>query len=142
MCWCKYPRFGIVLAAMAGLTLALSACSKSEETTDTTSTSDVMPEGSDAKGHAGMMASAEPINAKCIMQDGNDVGGETIEFQGMTIGFCCADCKAAFEALSDTEKSEKVASMKEKMEGAMDDVKEAAEDAMEEGKDLLPGGGD
>jgi len=45
--------------------------------------------------------SGKPVNTSC-----------TSTYKGQTIGFCCANCKAKFDAMSDSDKAMKVASAK------------------------------
>lgn len=51
------------------------------------------------------------VNATCPMMDGGEIDaeGETVEWNGHTVGFCCDGCGGKFEALSDEEKTAKLA---------------------------------
>jgi hypothetical protein len=56
---------------------------------------------------------AAAVNAKCPMKPGNDVvEGRTTVFDGETVGFCCPQCKAQFETLSDEEKKAKLSAVR------------------------------
>ena len=53
------------------------------------------------------------LNDTCPMM-GSELGPEaqTLEYKGNTIGFCCEGCIPAWNKLSDSEKADKVAAMK------------------------------
>ncbi|MCA8998709.1 MAG: hypothetical protein KDA80_17040 [Planctomycetaceae bacterium] len=53
---------------------------------------------------------AVPVNEKCPIMGGKvSEDASTVEWNGMTIGFCCDGCDDKFLALSDEEKAEKLA---------------------------------
>lgn len=53
----------------------------------------------------GATASAEPINDHCpIMGDPVQPEGGTVEWDGKTIGFCCAECVDEWKTLTEEEK--------------------------------------
>ena len=61
---------------------------------------------------AGKTGAASVVNSKCPMMAGRAVSADTKftrTFQGMTVGFCCAGCPAKWDALSDEEKTAKLA---------------------------------
>ncbi|MCA9173711.1 MAG: hypothetical protein KDB14_04420 [Planctomycetales bacterium] len=48
-------------------------------------------------------------NAKCPIMGGKPNGKLAANYEGKTIGFCCEGCPEKWAALSDAEKSEKLA---------------------------------
>ncbi|WP_206028501.1 HMG-box domain-containing protein [Thalassoroseus pseudoceratinae] len=72
-------------------------------------------------------ASLKTFNAVCPIM-GSEVSADapTVEWNGKTIGFCCAGCDEKWEALSDDEKAEKLA--------AAEKEADETDDAGEEGQ--------
>lgn len=62
--------------------------------------------------------STKTANEVCPIMGGEVTAeGGTVEWNGKQIGFCCPGCEEKWEALSDEEKSEKLAAAKAKAEG-------------------------
>lgn len=59
-------------------------------------------------------AAAAPgmINSKCPYSGGTASDKMTSQFEGKTVGFCCAGCKAKFDAADAKVKAEMVAKAK------------------------------
>ena len=55
-------------------------------------------------------AAADTVNQTCpMMGDAVTAEGGTVEWQGMTIGFCCEGCGPKFAALPEDEQKQKLA---------------------------------
>lgn len=58
------------------------------------------------------------VNTHCPIMGGKvSQEARTVEWNGKTIGFCCDGCDEKFMALSDDDKSEKLAAAQAKSEG-------------------------
>jgi len=63
-------------------------------------------------------ATTVAVNEYCPIMGGKVASkGGTVEWDGKTIGFCCDGCDEKWQALSDGEKSEKLAAAQAKTEG-------------------------
>lgn len=63
-------------------------------------------------------AAIATANQYCPIMGGKvSTAGGTAEWNGQTIGFCCAGCIDSWQALSDEEKAEKLAAADAKAEG-------------------------
>jgi len=61
-------------------------------------------------------ASAQTVNEVCPIMGGKVTAeGGTVEWNGKTIGFCCDGCEEKWEALTDHEKTEKLAAAQTKV---------------------------
>ena len=115
----KHMTTGILVLAAAG-SLSILGCTKKES------------ESASASDGASAVVAKASVNSICPMT-GEAVDGEhTAEFQGQTIGFCCDDCEAAWNKLSDDKKAEKLAQLG-------DTAKEKAEDAADKAKEGMKG---
>jgi hypothetical protein len=84
----------LALGSVLLLALAASGCAASKDKASTAA------------------ASAAPINATCPIMGGSGVDtGVTVVYEGKTIAFCCDGCIAEWNALSDAERTERVAKM-------------------------------
>ncbi len=91
----KFAKIGITVVAAIALSAGLSACSTNEQ-------------AGAHDGH-GSMTQVSAVNTKCPIM-GSDVDpAVTTEYNGQTVGFCCAGCIGKFNKLSDAEKAEKLA---------------------------------
>jgi len=54
------------------------------------------------------------VNTACPIQGGKANQKVTVEWNGNTVGFCCADCIPAWNELSDEEKTAQLASAESK----------------------------
>ena len=52
------------------------------------------------------------MNTKCPISDKDVDPEKTTEWNGKTVGFCCPMCEGKWDALSDEEKAQKLASAK------------------------------
>jgi len=84
-------------------------CSKSETT----------PSAQDSQA-AGSVTLANDV---CPLMGGKAKESVTVEWNGKTVGFCCADCIPGWEELSDEEKATKLA------EAQSEDANETQDDA-------------
>ncbi len=81
----------IMLAAVAGLAamVMLFGCKKKEQPAPTPP----------AESNATVSAVAETEQTMCPVMDGNKIDKNVfVEYKGKKVYFCCADCKAKFEA--------------------------------------------
>ena len=63
-------------------------------------------------------ATTVAVNEYCPVMGGKVTPeGGTVKWDGMTIGFCCDGCDEKWQALSDEEKSEKLAAAQAKTKG-------------------------
>lgn len=121
----KHITTGILVLAAAG-SFAILGCSKKEA-------------GSASTGETGNTKIVKAsVNSICPIS-GEKVDGEhTVEFQGKTVGMCCGDCKAAWDKLTDEQKSYKLAHLDEiaaAAEKTADEAKDKAGDAADKAKD-------
>ncbi len=89
------------MRTLASLTLLLAAITWAGCSQETPGPSD--------SGEAAVDPAAESlsptVNTHCPIMGGEVTPeGGTVEWNGQTVGFCCSDCIAKFEALSDEEK--------------------------------------
>lgn len=92
---------GAILIAATGL----AGCA---ESTPATSNDAALPES--AESAATSKSDAETVNAICPIMGGKVTSeGGTTEWKGQKIGFCCPGCESEWDALSDSEKSAKLA---------------------------------
>ena len=122
----------MMVVAAAG-SLALVGCGKKESGTAATT-----------EGNKPTVVKAG-FNSVCPMS-GEEIGESTVraEFQGETVAFCCEDCLAKWNTMTDEEKTGKVkelmANGKEMVEEGKDAAKDAGDKA-KEGLEKLGGGG-
>lgn len=63
-------------------------------------------------GNSESDANAAVINPNCPVRTGSSVSpGVTTEWDGKTVGFCCAGCRSAWEKKSDEEKRASLANV-------------------------------
>lgn len=86
---------GVLLSTLG---LSLGACQQAPK-------ADAAPGGQQAA-----VAAGTPVNAYCPIFDDNKVNPNlTAEWQGKTVAFCCAGCRAKWAKLSDQRKTEELA---------------------------------
>jgi hypothetical protein len=98
----------VAVPALLVAALFLGACSsdskKSDSKTPTTTTSPATPAKT---GSMGIMNSKCPMSGETVDKD-----DPTMDYKGGKVAFCCKNCEAKFNALSDADKAAKVAAAK------------------------------
>ena len=92
----------VAVPALLVAALFLGACSSDSKKSDTKTTTSPAKTGS-----MGVMNSKCPISGETVDKD-----DPTMDYKGGKVAFCCKNCEAKFNALSDADKAAKVTAAK------------------------------
>jgi hypothetical protein len=90
----------VAMLALAAGGVWMAGCKSDQKTSTTTSSA----------APAATVQSANYVNKRCPVS-GEAVSGTTttVSYQGKGVGFCCPSCVSKWNALTDAQKSEKIA---------------------------------